>query len=96
MAAPDVIAASSCAGASATAQACNPTPNGSPAAAAIRHSDSIHCGVVFAPTPIIPSAPARDTAAASCPPATPAIGALTTGTRRPNRVVSQVDIFTHP
>src|SRR5690606_10018622 len=40
-------------------------------------------GVAALPMPIMPSPPAAVTAAASAPPATPPIGALTTGTRRP-------------
>src|SRR3954462_397118 len=42
--------------------------------------------------PTMPSPPAADTAAASRPPLTPAIGAETTGTVMPNCSVSQVVI----
>ena len=42
--------------------------------------------------PIVPSAPPDDTAAASRPPATPAIGALISGSVRSNCSVSQATI----
>jgi hypothetical protein len=45
------------------------------------------------PTPIIPNAPAVEMAAASRPPATPAIGAPTIGVRNENRSVSQVRVM---
>src|SRR5882724_3395047 len=45
--------------------------------------------------PTVPSPPADDTAAASAPPDTPAIGADTSGTSRPNRSVSHVVSTNH-
>jgi hypothetical protein len=65
-------------------------PNDRPAVAAFRLSARIQSGEVFAPTPIIPSPPAADTAPASVPSATPAIGAHTTGIVTPRVAVSHV------
>ncbi|WSG12569.1 hypothetical protein OIE66_28575 [Nonomuraea sp. NBC_01738] len=49
-----------------------------------------HSGVAWAAAPIVPRAPAAETAAAKGPAPTPAIGAATTGSVRPKRSVSQV------
>ena len=83
------VTTSSSASSCASAHAISPTPYG-PAARATEHSARTHSRDEAGPTPIIPSPPAPVTAAASRPVLTPAIGAATTGTVRPNRSVSQV------
>ncbi|WXK67893.1 hypothetical protein WBK31_15860 [Nonomuraea sp. N2-4H] len=65
-------------------------PYGLPVAAATCACSSIHDAVADGGTPNMPSAPAADTAAASRPSLTPAMGAPTSGTVSPNRSVNQV------
>src|SRR6478672_6233659 len=68
----------------------SPTPHGRPGAAATAACCAIQSAVAVPPAPTIPSPPAADTAAASCPDPTPAMGAPTTGTSSPKVSVSQV------
>src|SRR5690606_5556908 len=76
-------AAASSAGRRAATQSTRPMPNGPVIAHARSISRCRASGVAALPMPIMPSPPAAVTAAASAPPATPPIGAWTTGTRRP-------------
>lgn len=76
-------AASNNAGSPAMTQSTRPMPNGpvtSPSSASSVRSADV---VAALPMPIMPRPPAAVTAAASRPPATPPIGALTIGSRRP-------------
>ncbi len=86
------MVASSRSGRVSSTQTISPTPNGRSSAAGTAHC-SVTKPAAWAPlTPIIPSPPAADTALASSPPLTPAIGAPMTGVRRSNQRVSGVRI----
>src|SRR3712207_3249524 len=86
------IVASNSSGRSASVQIIRPTPKGSCASAGSAHCSVTNPALCRPLTPIIPRPPASETARASAPPETPAIGAPMTGVVRSNQRVSGVRI----
>jgi hypothetical protein len=84
------IVAANRSGRSSITHAMSPTPNGSSDSAGTAHCSVRNSALVAPLTPIIPRPPPSETARASAPPATPAIGAPMIGVVRSNQRVSGV------